>query len=185
MSFIGIFILALALSVDASVVSFSYGLILKKNRLKNALLLAFSTGFGQFVMPLIGWIGTNSISKYISSFDYWISFLVFLLLGLNIINEALKDKDEKTDKKLNIKTAFIIGIATSIDACAAGVTLFFINTPIMIASSIIGIVSFINSIAAFYACSCLRKIPTKYIEIFSGIILISLGFKVLLEHLLS
>ena len=91
----------------------------------------------------------------------------------------------ETDKKLNIKTAFIIGIATSIDACAAGVTLFFINTPIMIASSIIGIVSFINSIAAFYACSCLRKIPTKYIEIFSGIILISLGFKVLLEHLLS
>lgn len=186
MSFFDLFLLALALSVDSAVVSFSYGLILKKKRFKNAMLLAFATGIGQFVMPVIGWLGTSSVSRYISHFDHWISFLVFLLLGLNIIYGAVTDKEEeKTEKKLNIKIAFFIGIATSIDACAAGVMLYFVNMPILFAAAIIGLVSFINSIAAFYSCCKLYKIPTKYIEIVSGVILILLGTKVLFEHLAS
>ncbi len=184
MSFFDIFVLALALSVDAAVVSFSYGLIITKNRLKTALMLAFFTGFGQFVMPIIGWLGTSSVSRYISHFDHWISFLVFLLLGLNVIHGALRENgEEKLDKTLGLKTAFMIGVATSIDACAAGVTLYFIKTPILTAAAVIGLVSFVNSIAAFNSCGCLRKIPTKYIEIFSGVVLILLGVKVLFEHL--
>lgn len=187
MSLVDLFLLALALSVDAAVVSFSYGLIIKKNRLKNALLLAFSTGAGQFVMPVIGWLGTNSVSNYISHYDHWISFLVFLLLGLNIIYGAVggkeEDKSEKAEKKLNLKIAFMIGVATSIDACAAGIMLYFVNVPILFAASIIGFVSFANSMAAFYSCCKLRKISTRYIEIVSGLILILLGVKVLFEHL--
>ena len=186
MSFLDLFLLALALSVDVAVVSFSYGLIIKKNRLRNALLLAFSTGAGQFVMPIIGWLGTSSVSSYISHFDHWISFLVFLLLGLNIIHEAVSgEKEDKPEKKLTLKIAFMIVIATSIDACAAGIMLYFVNMPILFAATIIGLISFINSIASFYSCSKLHKIPTKYIEIFSGIILILLGIKVLFEHLTS
>lgn len=186
MSFFDIFLLALALSVDAVVVSFSYGLILKKNRFKSALLLALFTGIGQFIMPLIGWLGTSTVSEYIAHFDHWISFLVFVFLGLNIINEAVSKKNkEKLDNTLSLKVAFMIGLATSIDACAAGVTLYFIKTPILTASAIIGLVCFANSIAAFNSCCCMRKIPTKYIEIFSGVVLIMLGFKVLFEHLTS
>lgn len=185
MSLLNLFLLALALSVDASVVSFSYGLIIKKKRLQNALLLAFATGFGQFIMPIIGWLGTNSVSEYISHFDHWISFLVFLLLGLNIIYGAITGEAEKLEKKLSIKIAVMIGLATSIDACAAGIMLYFVKAPILFSSAIIGLVSFINSITAFYSCSRLNKIPTKYIEIFSGIILILLGTKVLFEHLVS
>ena len=94
MSIFDIFFLAMALSVDAAVVSFSYGLFLRKDRLKNALLLAFSTGLGQFVMPILGWLGTNSVSSYLSHFDHWISFLVFVLLGLNVINEAIHHTDD-------------------------------------------------------------------------------------------
>lgn len=184
MSFFDIFVLALALSVDAAVVSFSYGLIITKNRFRTALLLAFFTGFGQFIMPIIGWLGTSTISQYISHFDHWISFLVFLLLGLNVIHTAVTQTGkEKLEKKLTLETAFMIGVATSIDACAAGVTLYFINTPIILAATVIGFVSFVNSIAAFNSCCFLHKIPTKYIEIFSGVILIILGVKVLFEHL--
>lgn len=186
MSFFDIFWLALALSVDAAVVSFSYGLILKKNRFKSALMLAFFTGFGQFAMPILGWLGTSTVSQYISHFDHWISFLVFLLLGLNIIHEAVTTEgQEKLEKKLSLKVAFMIGVATSIDACAAGVTLYFVDTPILTASAVIGLVTFTNSIAAFNSCCFLHKIPTKYIEIFSGVVLILLGIKVLFEHLSS
>lgn len=184
MNFVDVFLLALALSVDAAVVAFSYGLITKKNRLRNAFLLALFTGAGQFFMPLVGWLGTESVSRYIAHYDHWISFLVFLYLGLNIINQSLKDEDHKKPlEKLSGKTLFFIGIATSIDACAAGVTLYFIKTPILIAAAVIGSITFINSFAGFFSCCLLKKIPTRCIEIFSGVILILLGCKVLYEHL--
>lgn len=184
MSFIDIFLLALALSIDAAVVSFSYGLITRKNRLKSAFLLAMFTGAGQFVMPIIGWYAASSVSKYIEHYDHWISFFVFLYLGLNVINGALKESaDEKPTQQLNFKILLMVAIATSIDACAAGVTLYFIKTPILFAASVIGLISFINAFAGFYSCCLFKKISTKYIEICSGLILILLGCKVLFEHL--
>ncbi len=184
MSVLDIFILALALAVDAGIVSFSYGLIIKKQRLKNSMQLAFATGFGQFIMPVLGWLGTKSVSAYLAHFDHWISFLVFLLLGLNIINEALHEKDDEIkDKHLSFTALFVIGVATSIDACAAGVTLFFINVSIVWASTIIGLTTFIVSCLSFYLCRSLQKISTQKIEIFAGLILIFLGFKILFEHL--
>lgn len=184
MSFADLLILAMALSVDAAVVSFSYGLILQSKREKNALLLALSTGLGQFIMPIIGWICTKSVSTYLVHFDHWISFLVFLLLGLNVINEALHHKEnEVSTSELSFKYLFLIGVATSIDACAAGVTLYFINIPILSAAGLIGITTLLCSLLAFYSSRNLRKIPTTKIEILSGIILILLGFKVLFEHL--
>ncbi len=184
MSLFDIFFLAIALAVDAAVVSFSYGLILKKSREKNAFLLALSTGLGQFIMPIIGWLGTNTVSAYLKHFDHWISFLVFLLLGLNVINEAVHDeKNDITQKMLSFKYLFVIAIATSIDACAAGVTLYFVNVSILKTSAIIGMVTFIGSLSAFYISKIMPHISTKKIEIFSGIILIILGFKVLFEHL--
>lgn len=186
MTFIDVFLLALALSVDAAVVSFSYGLITKQNRLKTAFLLSLFTGVGQFIMPIIGWYATSSVSQYIEHYDHWISFLVFLYLGLNVINEALKeDGDVKPKQELSLKILLMIGIATSIDACAAGVTLYFIKTPIVFAAFIIGIITCINAFAGFYSCCLFKKFSTKYIEIFSGLILILLGFKVLYEHLFS
>ena len=184
MSLLDIFLLAIALSVDAAVVSFSYGLVLRKQRLKSAILLALATGLGQFVMPVVGWLGTNSVSAYISHFDHWISFLVFVLLGLNVINEALHPKEENlSGKKLSWKVLFALGLATSIDACAAGVTLYFINISILATSGIIGITTFICSLGAFYLSRTLTRIPTQKIEILSGVVLILLGFKVLYEHL--
>ena len=184
MSFFDIFILALALAVDASVVSFSYGLILRKNRFLNALSLAFATGLGQFIMPIIGWLATQSVSSYVMHFDHWISFLVFVLLGLNIINDTIHDQDETvTEKKLSFQYLCLIGLATSIDACAAGVTLYFIKISISWTAAIIGLTTVICSLASFYLSRSFPKISTHKVEILSGIILILLGFKILFEHL--
>ena len=77
----------------------------------------------------------------------------------------------------------MLGLATSIDACVAGVTLYFTSVPIMAAATVIGIITFINSLIGFRLSSCLQKLPTKYLELAAGVILIFLGVKVLLEHL--
>ena len=52
MNLIEIFLLAFALSIDACVVSFSYGIQKTKSTLKPALLLAGFTGIFQSLMPL-------------------------------------------------------------------------------------------------------------------------------------
>lgn len=180
-----IFFLALALSVDAMIVSFSCGLLIKKNRRSSALKLAFATALGQTLMPVIGWLGTKSVHSYIEEYDHWIAFVVFLGLGVNIIVHALTDKDEKQDycPCLNFRVLFLIGLATSIDACVAGVSLYFMDIWLPAAVLLIGIVTFANSLIGFYACRILKKIPSAYIEILSGLILIGLGIKILAEHL--
>mgnify|MGYP000455402592 FL=1 len=116
MTFIDILLLALALAVDAFIVSFSYGLLFRKNRLINALKLAAAVGIGQFVMPVIGWYCTVPVSKYVAQFDHWLVFLTFGALGLNVIIHALDAEQEKLEKNLTLPVLFMIGVATSIDA---------------------------------------------------------------------
>ena len=77
MNLIEIWFLALALSVDAFVVSFSYGLIINKNRNLTSVKIALSTALGQFFMPIFGWYGASSIYKQIEAVDHWIAFFVF------------------------------------------------------------------------------------------------------------
>ena len=179
------FFLALALSVDAFVVSFSYGLIIKKGKGKAALKLATATGLGQFVMPILGWYGARSIYRHIEAIDHWIAFFVFLVLGIKIIGEAFKgcDCQPKLSKLLSLKLLFVIGIATSIDAFVSGSMLYFMKAPVWSASAVIGIVTFINASLGFNFCRIFKNCPIKYLELSSGIILICLGIKVLYEHL--
>lgn len=185
MNWTDVILLGLAMAVDAFVVSFSYGLVIKKNRGKNAVKLGLATGIGQFIMPVIGWYGTNLVHGYIESIDHWIAFAVFLALGLKVIDDALSPKDNaaKIDKTLNLKTLVMIGIATSIDALVTGVTLHFMNVRIWFAAAVIGIITFFSAVIGFRINSYFKNLPTKYLEIASGIILILLGFKILFEHL--
>ena len=184
-----IFLLALALSIDAFIVSFSCGLVVKKNRNKNAYKMAAANGFAQFAMPVLGWYGTNTISSYVKAFDHWIVFLVFLALGLKFIKDAMEDKEVEcelpTKKHITFKVLLIASFATSIDAFVAGVSLYFMPVSIWIAGIVIGIVTFINSYIGFKMNRLFKKIPRKYIEVFAGVILITLGTKTLIEHMLS
>lgn len=185
MVFIEVFFLALALSVDAFVVAFSYGLIIKKKKGRSALKIAAATGLGQFIMPVLGWYGASTIYRQIEQVDHWIAFFVFLMLGLKVISDAFRECDckEKLSKKLTFRILFMIGVATSIDAFVSGSMLYFMQAPVWSSALIIGVVTFVNSCIGFNFCRIFKKVPTKYLEIASGIILIGLGCKVLYEHL--
>lgn len=185
-----VLLLAFALSIDAFVVSFSCGLTVNKKQRKNAIKMAAANGFAQFLMPVLGWFGTSSISEYVKSFDHWIVFLVFLLLGINFIKEAMREKDEEEACKLvggtlSLKILIIASFATSVDAFAAGISIYFMQVSIWVVAFVIGVITFINSYIGFRASKFLRKIPAKYIEVAAGAILITLGTKILIEHLLG
>lgn len=185
MNFFEIFLLALALAVDAFIVSFSYGLIIKRRLLINSFKIAAAVGAGQFIMPIIGWYGTLPLNRYVEQFDHWLVFLVFGILGLNVIISALNESHEKLQKNLTLPVLFMIGTATSIDALAAGVSLYFAQTPVIPAAAVIGATSFGCSMIGFYIHRFMRKLPRKYMEISAGLVLILLGTKVLCEHIMQ
>lgn len=184
MSIIDILILAVALSIDACVVSFSNGLIFTQNKRLNSFMLAFAVGFFQFLMPVIGYFSAKTVSKYVEPYDHWIVFVIFVFLGAKLIKDALKEeKQEKIECYLCFKYIMLVAVATSIDALGAGVSIAFTGTQILFPAIVIGVVTFINSLLGFWGGYLFKKFPTKNLEISGGLILIILAFKVLFESL--
>ena len=175
-----IIILAVALSIDAMIVSFSQGLIFKNNRLKLALTLAFYFGLFQALMPLIGAFMTGVVIDYIQGLSKWIVFIVFTSLGIKFIFEALKNKQEEHLKELSISCILAFSISTSIDALFAGVPLRLMNINLILPLFLIGIVTFSNSLLGFKLSSALKTLNSKYIQIFGALLLIALGVKELI-----
>ena len=176
MSYFSIFILALALSIDACVVSFSYGLKYDKERIKNALLLSSFTGTFQGVMPVIGYFLTNFVREYIYPYADLIVFLIFSYLGFKFIVEAFQPREEKT-LCIDLKCLFLVGIATSIDAFSAGISLSLYGNHILKPALLIAAVTFVNSNLGFYTGGKLKNLPSKYLEITAGVLLLTLALK--------
>ncbi len=189
-AYLEIIILGISLAIDACIVAFSYGLCSKPWKINNGLRIAITTSFFQWLMPIIGWymlwIANEGFSDYASIVDHWITFAIFLVLGLKIIKDAHSEEDEdQTPKTLSLGVLLLIGIATSIDALAAGVMIFSQNTPLYMSASLIGAITFVCVIIAYVASKTLSQIPTKMLETGAGIVLIGLGIKVLIEHTLA
>lgn len=179
MSYFSIFILAIALSIDACVVSFSYGLKFRENNLKNSLLLSLFTGFFQSIMPVFGYFLTDFVKIYIEPYSKLIVFLIFTFLGIKFIKEAF-EKKEGQELCIDIKCLFLIGVATSIDAFSAGISLSLYGNKILKPAILIGLITFINSNLGYFTGNKFKNMPTLFLEIFAGVLLIFLGIKGLL-----
>lgn len=186
MDILSIFILAIGLSMDAFAVSVAKGMTMKKQDiLKYALLLGAAFGFFQGSMPFIGWLAGSYFENLIASFDHWIAFALLGVIGLNMIKEAVQGGEAEETSTLTLKTVFILAIATSIDALAVGISFAFLRVNIISACLLIGGTTFVLSFIAVYAGSKLGGILEKYAGMLGGIILIFIGLKILLEHLLG
>lgn len=178
MSYIEIFMLALALSVDACVVSFSYGILPLKNPVKDSCLLALFTGGFQALMPIFGYFLTVLSYDFISPYSKIIVFVIFVLLGIKFIIESFSAKKEKK-LCISLFCLFMIGVGTSIDAFSGGISLKLSGNGILYPAIIIGLITFLNSLAGFQIGKNIKHMPVMYLEIISGIILIILGVKAL------
>ena len=176
MSYFSIILLAIALSIDACVVSFSYGLAFTENRFKNAIRLAACTGLFQGLMPVIGYYLTGFVKSFIEPYAGFIVFAIFTYLGVKFIKEAFEKENEK-QLCIDLKCLLLVGIATSIDAFSAGISLSLFGNRILKPAILIGVVTFINSLLGFGLGGKLKKFPTKWLEITAGCLLILLGLK--------
>lgn len=186
MNWAEILLISLALAVDATVYSFSYGLILKQRRLISSLWLTLTVGGYQAAMPLLGYLFGHELKNYVEGYAPVLVLFVFCILGSYIIYEAwLGEEDDENNNStpLGFAALMLVGIATAIDAFAVGTGMALGNigghiqsTSMLLAVvSVIGAVTFICSMAAFHSARLLHHLPTRTLETSAGLLLIALG----------
>lgn len=186
MNLMSIVLIAIGLAMDAFAVAITTGIILKKDKdlMKNSLIIAGYFGFFQALMPLIGWFVGLQFKEYIEKLDHWIAFILLSFIGVKMIYEAIKNKDEQEEAidPLNKKTLLFLAIATSIDALIVGLSFAFLEVSITSATLIIGVITFIICLIGVYLGKKFGQIFKGKAELFGGGILIIIGFRILLEH---
>lgn len=195
MSILELWLLAVALAMDCFTVSIVFGVLLRKIEWRTILVVAFLFGLFQAMMPLAGWLATNSFSSLIEDYDHWIAFGLLAFLGGRMIKESFSDDEEEEKaeaKHINprkLKTQLVFAVATSIDALAVGIsftclgfnTISSLSQPLLI----IGFVSLAFSIVGSLLGIRFGKGVEKRLkpELLGGIVLIIIGIRVLCEHL--
>ena len=183
MGFVDIFLIGVALSMDAFAVSICKGLSVKRVEPKHLLTVGVYFGGFQALMPLIGFLLGFKFEKFIVSVDHWIAFVLLALIGGNMIREALSGEEEEHDASFSLRTMLPLAVATSIDALAVGISFAFLGVDILSAAIIIGITTFVLSGVGVYVGNIFGAKYKSKAEIVGGVVLILIGLKILLEHL--
>ena len=181
-------LLGVGLAMDAFAVSICKGLAMRKVNKKQAVIIALFFGGFQAIMPVIGWLLCKGFQTYIEVFDHWIAFALLAFIGVKMIIETLREKEddvviEEMDPPLDMKEMLMLAIATSIDALAVGISLAALDRPIVESAAIIGVVTFVISIIGVYIGNFFGNRDKKRAELTGGIILVLIGVKILCEHM--
>ncbi|MBE6713812.1 MAG: manganese efflux pump MntP family protein [Ruminococcaceae bacterium] len=191
MDIITILAYAVGLSMDAFAVSVCKGLAMRKILLKNALIVGIWFGSFQAAMPLFGYLLGSRFRNYIEALDHWVAFALLLLIGLNMLREALTacEECEKDAATASVKARDMVvpAFATSIDALVVGIAMAMSEgnghgMNIFAGVGIIGAVTLLLCAAGVKIGGMFGEKYKKSAEIAGGIILILIGVKTVLEH---
>lgn len=186
MDIITIIVLAIGLSMDSLAIALTSGAIIKNHRLINVLKIAGMLAFVQMGLTAVGWLVGRSFVDYIDQYDHWIAFSILAFLGIRVIRDELRNKDEDIEVRpfnpLNIKTMFTLSVATSIDAMAVGLSISLVGIQITVPALVVGIVTFcVGILGVVFGSKASRRYKLS-INIIGGLILIAIGITILLDH---
>ena len=122
MNQLDIWFLAVALATDCFTVSIACGIIVKRMEWGITLRMALLFGVFQALMPLLGWLGISNFSHYLEEVDHWIAFGLLAFLGGRMIRDTFLPVEDHSMNPRRFKTQFLLGVATSIDALAIGIS---------------------------------------------------------------
>jgi putative Mn2+ efflux pump MntP len=186
MSFIFIIGIALALAMDAFAVSIAVGVAHHPVTGRQAMRLASTFGLFQFAMCVAGWAAGETVVRHISRYDHWVAFLLLLIVGARMIHESFAGEEAAGEEKRDptaLGPLLVLGVATSLDSLAVGLSLAALRTSILYPAAVIGGVSCVISLTGTRLGPALGKVIGKRAELFGGLVLIAIGIKILVDHL--
>lgn len=187
MPFLAILALSVGLAMDATAVAAARGLAATRLRPRHALEVGLCFGGFQAVMPLIGYAVGARFGRYVAAWDHFIAFGLLCALGLKMLNDARSAGEETLTHDdgalFSLRTLLLLGVATSIDALAVGVTLPMLNAPLALTIVTIFVTTAALSALGLYLGRHFGAMLGKRLDVFGGLVLIGLGTKILFEHL--
>ncbi len=187
MGLITVFLIAAGLAMDAFSVCISAGICIPKINAGHYLRLSLAFGFFQFLMPLIGYAAGITVEPVIKNYDHWIAFVLLGGIGAKMIWEAMSagDESDTASDPFALRPMLLLAVATSIDALVVGVTLPMLGAPLLLSIGTIGVATALLSALGLYAGRIFGKLLGKRLDFLGGLVLVGLGTKILLEHLLA
>ena len=180
-----IIIIAIGLSMDAFAVSITLGLSVKKLKIKEVLIPGIYFGLFQTIMPLTGYFAGTFFAGKIQNLDHWIAFVLLAIIGGKMIWESFSKEEKRVNENpFQFIKMLLLAVATSIDALAVGITFAFFRINIFLAIIITGVITFCISIAGVKIGNTFGAKFKSKAEFIGGAVLIILGFKILIEHLI-
>jgi putative Mn2+ efflux pump MntP len=186
MNFFEILLIAVSMSMDAFAVCLGAGTQPRTAGPRPVFRLAFHFGLFQFLMPVIGWFAGTTIVRYISAYDHWVAFALLAFVGIRMIRSGFDPSggEQKNDPSRGW-TLVLLAFATSIDALAIGFSLGVVGVNIWYPAVVIGLITGLISWLGIYLGNRLGQKFGKRMEISGGIILILIGIRILLSHILT
>jgi putative Mn2+ efflux pump MntP len=180
-------VIAVGLAMDCFAVSLGVGT--SPIPLSKRLIFRITYHFGLFQggMTLLGWLAGSSIVDLIANFDHWLAFLLLAWVGGRMIFSGIKpDGEEKyTEDPSRGKSLVMLSVATSIDALAVGLSLALLEVNIWFSSLAIGLMSTALSLVGLLVGNKLSQRFGRRMEIAGGVVLIIIGIRILVTHLLA
>ncbi len=188
MELLTLFLIALGLSMDALAVSVSNGMCGRNARwisLKSAVVF----GIFQAAMPVAGFYAGRTFSEAIAFLDHWIALILLGIIGGKMIITAAVElrhpENCRIRNEITWGTLALQGIATSIDAFTIGISFALLQVNIAQAAGFIGIVTFACCLPGGYLGRKFGSMIQQRAEIIGGVILVAMGVKIFVEHMLG
>jgi len=178
---------AVALAADAFAVAIAAGLVLSPLTGRRVFRLAFHFGLFQALMPTIGWTVGRSVHAYIAAVNHWLAFGLLGVIGVRMLRDSLRPSGEARPFR-DPTTGWqlvLLSVATSIDALAVGLSLAVIGSPIIFPALLFGAVAAAFTAAGMALGRRLASAWGRRVEFAGGLILIGIGVKILIEHILA
>ncbi len=177
--------IAVGLAMDAFAVSLGIGTTGQARDRRAKFRLSFHFGVFQAGMTLLGWLVGSTVANFINAFDHWLALALLGYVGINMIRSGFDpDGESYQTNPSKGRTLMVLCVATSLDAMAVGLSMAMLKTPVFYPSLLIGVVASGLSIFGLLAGTKLGETFGKRMEILGGLILLGIGIRVVLTHIL-
>ena len=179
-----LFVIAIGLSMDAFAVSICKGLSVRRCTFRHMVICGLYFGIFQGMMPLIGYLLGSQFESLVTAIAPYIAFILLAFIGINMIRESREEDEESVSDDFSVRAMIPLAIATSIDALAVGVSFAFLQVNIIPAVLFIGVTTFICCVFGVKIGNLFGSRYKSSAELFGGVVLVLMGLKILMEHLL-
>jgi putative Mn2+ efflux pump MntP len=176
---------ALGLAMDAFSVAIGVSIALGGTSRRQTFRLAWHFGLFQALMPVVGWLAGTSIRPLIERWDHWLAFGLLGFVGGRMILEAVRSEGgegPRSDPTRGL-SLIVLSIATSIDALAVGLSFAALGVQVWTPACVIGLTAGLMTLLGALGGRALGARFGSRMAVVGGIVLMTIGVWILIEHL--